>query len=145
VNANIYCNFVWQHCMQMGFKMTCLIIFNQKANKSFAFRLWVYIKEMELFVDNRSPCITTNYKKKAYCTPKYSDFNRNNSCCGKKLSIKSTISTRGPRGPWNAHLRQKIFKSSLFSLLYVQQATLGGLNLKAIVLKFKSNVCKRNF
>ena len=42
--------------------------------------------------------------------------------------------TRGPRGPWNAHLRQKIFKSSLFSLLYVQQATLGGLNLKAIVL-----------
>jgi len=48
--------------------------------------------------------------------------------------------TRGPRGPWNAHLRQKIFKSSLFSLLYVQQTTLGGLNLK--VLKFKSNVCK---
>jgi len=55
------------------------------------------------------------------------------------------ILTRGPRGPWNAHLRQKIFKSSLFSLLYVQQAKLGGLNLKAIVLKFKSNVCKRTF
>ena len=50
--------------------------------------------------------------------------------------------TRGPRGPWNAHLRQKIFKSSIFSLLYVQQATLGYLNLTAIVLKFKSNVCK---
>ena len=31
--------------------------------------------------------------------------------------------TRGPRGPWNAHLRKKIFKSSLFSLLYIQQAT----------------------
>ena len=53
--------------------------------------------------------------------------------------------TRGPRGPWNAHLRQKIFISSLFSLLYVQQATLGCLNLEAIVLKFKSNVCKRIF
>jgi len=35
------------------------------------------------------------------------------------------LKTRGPRGPWNAHLRQKIFKSSLFSLLYVQQVTLG--------------------
>jgi len=33
--------------------------------------------------------------------------------------------TRGPRWPWNAHLRQKTFKSSLFSLLYVQQATPG--------------------
>ena len=33
------------------------------------------------------------------------------------------ITTRGPRG--NAHLRQKIFKSSLFVLLYVQQATSG--------------------
>jgi len=33
--------------------------------------------------------------------------------------------SRGPRGPWNAHLRQKIFKSSLFSSLYVQQATHG--------------------
>ena len=40
------------------------------------------------------------------------------------------IITRGPRGPWNAHLRVKIFKSSLFSLLYIQQATPGGLNLK---------------
>jgi len=29
------------------------------------------------------------------------------------------------RGPWNAHLRQKVFKSSLFSLLYVQQAIPG--------------------
>jgi len=28
-----------------------------------------------------------------------------------KVSEKET---RGPRGPWNAHLRQKIFKSSLF-------------------------------
>jgi len=37
-------------------------------------------------------------------------------------NMLSTL-TRGPRGPWNAHLRQKIFKSSLFSLLYVQQAT----------------------
>jgi len=26
---------------------------------------------------------------------------------------------------WNAHLRQKIFKSSLFSLLHVQQTTPG--------------------
>ena len=34
--------------------------------------------------------------------------------------------TRGPRGPWNAHLRVKIFKISLFSLLYIQQATPGG-------------------
>ena len=34
--------------------------------------------------------------------------------------------TRGPRGPWNAHLRVKIFKSFLFSLLYIQQATPGG-------------------
>ena len=34
--------------------------------------------------------------------------------------------TRGPRGPWNAHLRVKIFKSSPFSLLYIQQATPGG-------------------
>jgi len=33
--------------------------------------------------------------------------------------------TRGPRGTWNAHLRQKIFKSSLFSLLYVEQVTPG--------------------
>jgi len=38
--------------------------------------------------------------------------------------------TRGPRGPWNAHLRVKIFKSSLFSLLYIKQATPGGVNLK---------------
>jgi len=61
------------------------------------------------------------------------------------VDFDSIFLTRGPRGPWNAHLRQKIFKSSLFSLLYVQQATRGGLNLKAIVLKFKSNVCKRIF
>ena len=40
--------------------------------------------------------------------------------------IKTPTKTRGPRGPWNAHLRVKIFKSSLFSLLYIQQATPGG-------------------
>ena len=34
-------------------------------------------------------------------------------------------STRMPNGPWNANLRQKIFKSSHFSLLYVQKATPG--------------------
>jgi len=44
--------------------------------------------------------------------------------------VKSKQHTRGPRGPWNAHLRVKIFKISLFSLLYIQQATPGGLNLK---------------
>jgi len=38
---------------------------------------------------------------------------------------KNQDRTRGPRGPWNAHLRQKIFKSSLFSLLFVQQVTPG--------------------
>ena len=40
-------------------------------------------------------------------------------------SFWALFKTRGPRGPWNAHLRQKILKSSLFSLLYVQQATPG--------------------
>jgi len=44
--------------------------------------------------------------------------------CDSIVDRKQT--TRGPRGPWNAHLRVKIFKSSLFSLLYIQQATPGG-------------------
>jgi len=50
--------------------------------------------------------------------------------------------TRGPRGPWNAHLRQNIFKSSFFYCFIYKRRHLGGLNLKAIVSKFKSNVCK---
>jgi len=46
--------------------------------------------------------------------------------CVKQALCISLHKTRGPRGPWNAHLRVKIFKSSLFSLLYIQQATPGG-------------------
>jgi len=64
--------------------------------------------------------------------------------CLRQLDVIKEL-TKGPGGPWKAHLRQKILKSYLFSLLYVQQATMGGLNLEAIVLKFKSNVCKRIF
>jgi len=55
------------------------------------------------------------------------------------------IQTRGPRGPWNAHLRQKIFKFSFFHCFKYNRQHLGGLNLNAIVQKCKSNICKRIF
>jgi len=55
------------------------------------------------------------------------------------------ISTRGPRGPWNAHLRQKIFKFPFFYCFKYNRQHLGGLNLNAIVQKCKSNICKRIF
>ena len=57
------------------------------------------------------------------------------------LSVKYIIRlTRGPRGPWNAHLR---LKSSLCSSLYVQQVTTG--RSKSEGLSFTSihnNFCK---
>ena len=41
------------------------------------------------------------------------------------------MQTRGPRGPCNAHLRQKIFKSSLFHRFMYNRRNLEGLNMKA--------------
>ena len=38
--------------------------------------------------------------------------------------------TRGPRGPWNAHLRLKIFKSTLFHCFIYNRQHLVGLFLK---------------
>ena len=53
-----------------------------------------------------------------------------------QINITACVdNTRGPSGPWNAHMRQKILKSSLFSLLYVQQATPG--RCKSEGLSFK--------
>ena len=52
--------------------------------------------------------------------------------------------TRGPRGPWNAHLRVKIFKSNLFSLLYIQQATPGGSKSEVMFKKEFSKIWPRD-
>jgi len=46
--------------------------------------------------------------------------------------------TRGPRGLWNAHLRQKIFISSFIHRFMYNRQHLEGLNLKAKALKCKS-------
>jgi len=56
------------------------------------------------------------------------------------IESKSDEETRGPRGPWNAHLRVKVFKSSLFSLLYIQQATPGGCKTEVMFKKFFSKI-----
>jgi len=46
--------------------------------------------------------------------------------------------TRGPRGPWNAHPRQTILKSTFFHRFMYNKRHLGGLNLKAKALKCTS-------
>ena len=55
-----------------------------------------------------------------------------------KIKMMTCKYTRGPRGPWNAHLRQKIFIRSFFHCFMYNMWHLGGLKLKAIVLKCKS-------
>ena len=58
----------------------------------------------------------------------------------RKINLIQLNITRGPRGPWNAHLRVNIFKSSLFSLLYIQQATPGGCKSEAMFKKEFSKI-----
>jgi len=58
-------------------------------------------------------------------------YKRNNT-----ISYRLFINeTRGTRGPWNTNLRQNIFMSSLFSLLYVQHATHGRSKYEGYSLK----------
>ena len=42
-----------------------------------------------------------------------------------QLLLLRIITTRGPRGPWNAHLRLRVFKSTLFIALYTTGDTWG--------------------
>jgi len=78
-------------------------------------------------------------------------YNKNNSKQTQDIHCESCEGCvcyekqEGPEGPGMLTWDRRFLKVPFFSLLYVQQATLGGLNLKAIVLKFKSNVCKRIF
>jgi len=58
------------------------------------------------------------------------------------LSVKHIIILT--RGPWNAHLRQMIFKSSsLFSSLYVQQVTTGRSKSEGLSFASIHNNCLR--
>jgi len=49
--------------------------------------------------------------------------------------VRFNLSTRGSRWPWNAHLRQNFLRVPFYHCFMHNRRHLGGLNLKAILLK----------
>jgi len=63
--------------------------------------------------------------------------------CYDKIYIYLNFEQEGPEGPGTLTRDGRFLRVPFFHCFMYNKQHLGDLNLKAIVLKFKSNVCKR--